>query len=701
MKRALGRGVLAAALLATMGGLTGLTSPAAAVDSPAGDDVINIAVGDDVAGGTYTIPFEKVYAGTTPAPDSTPIYIYVPVGWDVNGGAGVRGIDPNVDPNLDDENTPCGGDLAAHQITEETIKDLGDELADHVVAVDEAHFGEMGDANGDDEGGDELVALFYNVFDAAYYDCTEDSYTAGYYAPAFKTNYGMNVIVLDTNDFEEMTGSPETATDLTNEGVIAHELEHLVLDYQDENEVSWVNEGLADFAMFLNGYPTGGSHITYNQVFHRETSLTRWAGGLENYGAAYTFFQYLWERAGGNGASDGAGQYEPDFENDEAAGDLLIQMIFDEAANGMEGVQNAIDEYNAANTDDRYDLPDVEELFKDWSLAIYLDDETNSLYDIKAVDIGSVDSQGWTIDIANDEFWKNRGTYTGATPEGRFAHDPHVPAQSALPFGTSYETFRNPGKTFRLDFSGPESASIIEGNTERFWFGGAESQTESVLDLPAGDYANKTLTFDTWYFIEQDYDYGYVEAFTGGKWVTVPVTSGGQVITTDEDPQGNNEDGNGLTGTSGGEYLVDEPALIEAAAQLPAGTTDVRLRYSTDPAYLDTGWFVRDIQIGGSAVTPDPASDWSNVLPQQNNDWSVQVVSPCDLTPGTTTPGEFTDSGRYIYRLSGSEISQSFTQCSTKDSFTVVISNLTSGALDSLDSPYTFRITNTAAKGKK
>jgi hypothetical protein len=32
--------------------------------------------------------------------------------------------------------------------------------------------------------------------------------------------------------------------------------------------------------MFLNGYPTGGSHITYHQVFHRETSLTRWGGGL-------------------------------------------------------------------------------------------------------------------------------------------------------------------------------------------------------------------------------------------------------------------------------------------------------------------------------------------------------------------------------------------------------------------------------------
>ena len=138
------------------------------------------------------------------------------------------------------------------------------------------------------------------------------------------------------------------------------------------------------------------------------------------------------------------------------------------------------------------------------------------------MDIGSIDSQGWTIDIANDEFWKNRGTYSGATPEGRFAHSPHVPAQSVLPFGTSYETFRNPGKTFRLDFSGPESASIIEGNTEKFWFGGSESQADHILNVDSPVAGGQTVTFNTWYFIEEDYDYGYVEALVNGTWVTVP-----------------------------------------------------------------------------------------------------------------------------------------------------------------------------------
>jgi hypothetical protein len=213
----------------------------------------------------------------------------------------------------------------------------------------------------------------------------------------------------------------------------------------------------------------------------------------------------------------------------------------------------------------------------------------------------------------------------------------------------------------------------------------------------------QTITFDTWYFIEQDYDYGYVEALVNGTWVTVPVSSDGQVISTSTDPNGNNEEGNGLTGTSGGEYFVDHPALISASAVLPGGTTDVRFRYSTDPAYLDTGWFVNDVAVNGQAATlSSPAENgWTYTLPQQNNDWAVQVVSPCDLTPGTTIAGETTEDGRFIYRFNSSTVSQSFTQCSTKDSFTVVISNMAGGAVDTLDAPYRFRITNTGAKGTK
>ena len=33
----------------------------------------------------------------------------------------------------------------------------------------------------------------------------------------------------------------------------------------------------------------------------------------------------------------------------------------------------------------------------------------------------------------------------------------------------------------------------------------------------------QTIGFDTWYFIEEGWDYGFVEAQVGGSWVTVPL----------------------------------------------------------------------------------------------------------------------------------------------------------------------------------
>ena len=71
------------------------------------------------------------------------------------------------------------------------------------------------------------------------------------------------------------------------------------------------------------------------------------------------------------------------------------------------------------------------------------------------------------------------------------------------------------------------------------------------------------MDFWTWYFIEDGWDYGYVEALVGGEWVTVPLYLDGTrtEVTTDTNPHDNNEEGNGLTGTSGGEYFVDEPGV--------------------------------------------------------------------------------------------------------------------------------------------
>lgn len=674
-----------------------------------GEPTITLPINDSEAGGTYDQDFTRVYAGETP--DGTPVYIYVPVGTPLDGSApeGVDSLDPAFDQNTDDEFLPCDDrDVADFTITQDQIDYMGDQLANQIVAVDEEHFGLMDAADPNHPESDSLVMVVYNVQDANYYDCAETTYTAGYFAPDFIDSVGMNTIVIDAFDWANRVGpadsewnddDPENDQPTLYEGVIAHELEHLLHNYSDPGELSWVDEGLADFAVFLNGYDVGGSHLTYHQVFYADTSLTRWAGGLQNYGAAYTFMQYLWEQAGGNGD----GTYTPDKEYDGAGGDLLIKLIFENELDGMEGVQAAID---AFNDETGAELRTAEELFQDWAVAVYLDDEASERFDIKAVDFGDPAFTSWTMDIADDLFWEGRGSNQGAQPEAKWIRRANGQSDVAVPYGIQVERFRNPGPQVTVGLDGDDTTQIAPHSGDTHWYGGYESQADNVLDVDVTGEVT-SLDFWSWHFIEEGWDYGFVEALVDGEWVTVPlVDDSGAVVTTEEDPHGNNEEGNGLTGTSGGEYFVDEPEYIHLTAQLPAGTADVQFRYSTDAAYLDTGWFVDDVMVNGAAATlSSEDGEWIETTGLQDNNWTLQIISSCDLTPGTDSDGEIVDdAGNHVYRFDGDEISVSGldTRCASGPNrdFATLVSNLPTGDLDTLDAGYVLSVTNTA-NGKK
>ena len=701
-------------LVAALATVLSFQSPAAAVDPSPGDENITVPVGDDIAGGSIPIDFELVYDNETES--GTPVYIYAPVGWDVEddsgvAGGGVLGLDPSVDPNPDDDLDPCGDrEPADYVITQEQIDQLGDTLTDQIVAVDEAQFGPIGLADASDPDSDALVVLAYNAFDDYFYYCDETSYTAGYFAPNFIKDLGMNVIVVDVLDWANSIGEDGG---YSVEGIIAHELEHLLMEYSDTSELSWVDEGLADVAAFFNGFygdenSALASHSAFHQVYHRETSLTRWGGGLENYGAAYSWFVYLWEQAGGNGGT-GPAALVPDQDYDNAGGDLLIKLIFENQADSWEGIEAAIAEWESQTGKT---LPDVQTLFQNWVVATYVDQD-GTVFGFENLDFGTEGtSWGYTVDLANNLVWDGRGIYKGAMPEPRW-YAGNVPDQVALPYGTSYEKFTNAGSSVRLDFSGEPSVDVVPLVGTGHWWSGYENNSERELEVAlSGPLASATqLSFDTWYFIEEDWDYGFVEISKdgGATWETVPVSADGQVITTDTDPQGNNAEGNGITGVSGGTYGTDSPEYISATATLPAGTTDVRFRYSTDAGYLDTGWFVNNVKVGGSTATVDaPEGEWSYIDgPEQDNNWSVQVISGCDLTPGVTSDFEIVEGGLYVYRfMTDDEISQAgFDMRCTKVGgksrpVVVAISNLPTGQLTYFDSSYDFRLTNTGSGAK-
>jgi immune inhibitor A len=128
------------------------------------------------------------------------------------------------------------------------------------------------------------------------------------------------------------------------------------------------------------------------------------------------------------------------------------------------------------------------------------------------------------------------------------------------------------------------------------------SSMSTTVDLTGASQA--VLTFDAWYAIEKDWDYGVVEVKeqSSNQWVTV---SGN--ITTTDDPNGQNP-GNGITGTSDG-WVKAEFDLSAYAGQ----TIELRFRYVTDAYVSEAGWYIDNVQVMAdkTAILTDGAENES------------------------------------------------------------------------------------------
>ena len=119
-----------------------------------------------------------------------------------------------------------------------------------------------------------------------------------------------------------------------------------------------------------------------------------------------------------------------------------------------------------------------------------------------------------------------------------------------------------------------------------FFSGAANSVTRYVeyvsqFAVEAGD----SLKFMTWYDIEDDWDYAYVQVSAGGgAFETIEGN-----LTTNYNPHGTNL-GNGITGSSGG-WVEAKFDLSDYVGQ----SITIRLTYKTDSYTLEEGFYVDDI----------------------------------------------------------------------------------------------------------
>lgn len=122
----------------------------------------------------------------------------------------------------------------------------------------------------------------------------------------------------------------------------------------------------------------------------------------------------------------------------------------------------------------------------------------------------------------------------------------------------------------------------------RSYFSGTRSNLDSrltaqnTLKVESGD----SLRFRTWYDIENNWDYGYVQVSSdnGLNWTNIPGN-----ITTATNPNGTNL-GHGITGNSGGWAL----AKFDLSAYIGEEVL-FRFRYVSDGYVNNPGWWIDDI----------------------------------------------------------------------------------------------------------
>ncbi len=123
--------------------------------------------------------------------------------------------------------------------------------------------------------------------------------------------------------------------------VLAHEFEHMIHWEYDENETSWVDEGLAEVAMFLYGYPDNISSFNAQP----DNNLTVWNGTWADYIKTYLWTLYFYERYGGEPA---------------------LYDVVHEPANSTLGYDLVLDRHGYTEN--------FEDVFADWTVANYLDE---------------------------------------------------------------------------------------------------------------------------------------------------------------------------------------------------------------------------------------------------------------------------------------------------------------------------------------
>ena len=523
----------------------------------------------------------------------------------------LRGVGTHIEVWVANDIAFPAGDCraAAIEVTDAQVGSLIREFDRNIYPSQTAAFSTPPDRDGTDPlisgdftgGGEKTVTLVDNIRDDNFYDFPAAStYIAGFFSAQLNDLFDRNVMTIDAYDWRHRSGAnpPDEPTgDLCTsrparprmyEGTFAHEWQHLLQSYRDPDEVTWVNEGLSDYAQTLAGYVDAGkgvyhkgadAHLTCFRGFgvvrtaHNTTprdcggpqnSLNLWDEGepadvLADYGNAYQFMLYLKDRFGPK---------------------VLSRIHRDRSRQGLAGVQAALPA----------PLYDVLHDFQTMTLVDKVVGDRDHRY-------GAASLRS-TVNLANPA-----------------AYD--VPG--AAPNGADYVRLKVAGKDLSsVRFDGAKSLpprplawTVVDGAL----FSGNRSNLDAgavvVVTVPEDD---PTLRIRTKYGAEAGYDYGYV---------SVSVDGGHTYTAIEGDHTVAGRLGPAVTGETGGFVPHSYDLSAYAGVKILLG-----FRYVSDGAVNAGGWYVDDIAVGAKKIDSvlDVFRSPTEIVPTPVHHWEVKLV---------------------------------------------------------------------------
>lgn len=409
-------------------------------------------------------------------------------------------------------------------------------------------------------GSDKVIMLVDNVQDEGWDDPTYPFFVAGFFWQTLENYMDRNIVTIDTNSWD-------TRLENTFYGTTIHELQHLIQADNDGAEESWVNEGMSTFSEFLGGYGHADGSINFF-LDHPENSLVNWdehanattgPETIADYGEVYLLMLYMYDKFGK---------------------EFIRDLAVDGESQGIISISNQLE---AIGSDKSFT-----EVYQDFMTALALDDsKVSSDYNFDSINLRELpinaagDLRGKTVNYEKALTYEKEGVpaWGGDFKEFNFGKDVRTLKFDGVDFlPLQWSTVANP--------LNPEEQVLHANN-------GDEADQALIFNAKVPT-ENPTLTFDHFYDIEEQWDFAIVQVSTdnGETWTSL----GNENTRSDVVIEGHPTIKENLPGFTG--YPEDWATESFDLSAYAGQDVLVSFRNLTDWGYNDTGWFVKNINLG-------------------------------------------------------------------------------------------------------